>query len=139
AHHQQALQLAAITPGQSTNPALLMLANQVAEQQRTELQGCQAQLLQWEAPGRSPAERDAAADIPGMVDQATIDKLRDLHGPEFEKLWLRTMINHHRGAITMAHNEIEHGQNPEAVSIAKSLVPLQQTHIEQMTAMLGET
>lgn len=139
AHHQQALQLAAIMPGQSNNPALLMLANRIAEQQRTELQGCQAQLLQWEAPGRSPAERDAAEDIPGMVDQATIDKLRSLHGPQFEKLWLQSMIDHHRGAITMAHNEIEHGQSPEAISIAKSLVPLQQAEIDQMTAMLGET
>ncbi|MEO6792285.1 MAG: DUF305 domain-containing protein [Mycobacterium sp.] len=138
AHHQQALQLTAIMPGQSNNPALLLLANRIAEQQRTELQGCQAQLLQWETPGRSPAERDAAADLPGMVDQTTIDKLRSLRGPEFEKLWLQTMINHHRGAITMAHNEIEQGQSPEAISIAKSLAPLQQAEIDQMTAMLGD-
>lgn len=136
-HHQQALELTSLVYGRSTNPALATLANQINAQQQTELQGCQAQLLQWEAPGGSPAE--SHADIPGMVDQATIDKLRSLHGAAFDKLWLETMIAHHRGAITMAHNEIEHGQSPEAISIARSLAPRQQTEVDQMTAMLGET
>jgi len=135
-HHQQALELTALVPGRSANPALDRLANQITAQQQTELQGCQAQLLQWEAPGTPSAEH--AADIPGMVDQATVDKLRNSRGPAFDKLWLESMIAHHRGAITMAHNEIEHGQSPEAISIAQSLAPRQQTEIDQMTAMLGD-
>lgn len=139
-HHQQALELTAMVPEQSTDPALLALADHVAAQQRTELQGCQAQLLQWEAPGDSPGEHDGAPDhrdIPGMVDQATMDKLRGLRGPAFGKLWLQSMIEHHRGAITMAHNEIEHGQSPEAISIAQSLASRQQTEIDQMNQQLG--
>ncbi|MEB3032980.1 DUF305 domain-containing protein [[Mycobacterium] nativiensis] len=136
-HHQQALELTALSYGRSTNSALLALANQITAQQQTELQGCQAQLLQWEAPGSPSAQNHA--EIPGMVDQATIDKLRNLHGAAFDKLWLQTMIAHHRGAITMAHNEIEQGQSPEAISIAQSLLPRQQADIDQMTAMLGET
>ncbi|MEB3020230.1 DUF305 domain-containing protein [[Mycobacterium] crassicus] len=136
AHHQQALELTALVYGRSTDSTLLALANQITAQQQTELQGCQAQLLQWEAPG-NPSARDHA-EIPGMADQATIDKLRNLHGAAFDTLWLDTMISHHRGAITMAHNEIEHGQSPEAISIAQSLLPRQQADIDQMTAMLGE-
>lgn len=135
-HHQQALELTALVPGRSANPALDGLANQITAQQQTELQGCQAQLLQWEAPGKPSAEH--VADIPGMVDQATIETLRRSHGPAFDKLWLESMIAHHRGAITMARNEIEHGQSPEAISIAQSLAPRQQTEIDQMTAMLGD-
>lgn len=137
AHHQQALELTALVPVHSTNPALAALANQITAQQQTEMQGCQAQLLQWEAPGGSAADRDA--DIPGMPDRSTVDTLRSLRGPAFDKLWLQSMITLHRGAITMAHNQIEHGQSPEAISIAQSLAPRQQTEIDQMTAMLGET
>lgn len=139
-HHQQALELTALVPTQSTNPTLFTLADQIAAQQRTELQGCQAQLLQWEAPGDSPGGPEAAPDrldIPGMVDQATVNRLRDLRGPAFDKLWLQSMIEHHRGAITMAHNEIENGQSPEAISIAQSLMARQQTEIDQMNQQLG--
>jgi len=139
-HHQQALDLTTMVPGQSSDPELVMLAEHIAAQQRTELQGCQAQLLQWEVPDASSGESDAAPeqhDIPGMVDQATMDKLRSLRGPAFDKLWLQSMISHHRGAITMARNEIQHGQSPEAISIAQSLAARQQTEIDQMNQQLG--
>jgi uncharacterized protein (DUF305 family) len=139
-HHQQALELTTMVPGQSTDPALLALADHIAAQQRTELQGCQAQLLQWEAPSSPSGEHDGDPDqraIPGMVDQATMEKLRSLHGAAFDKLWLQSMIEHHRGAITMAHNEIEHGQSPEAIIIAQSLASRQQTEIDQMNQQLG--
>ncbi|MGV0625708.1 DUF305 domain-containing protein [Mycolicibacter minnesotensis] len=134
-HHQQALELTVMVPGQSMNRDLVMLADQVAAQQRTELQGCQAQLLQWEAPGERFADEDVAA-IPGMVDKATLDRLRGLRGPEFDRLWLQSMIAHHRGAITMAQNEIEHGESPEAISIAHSLISFAQAEIDQMNKML---
>lgn len=133
-HHQQALELTVMVRGQSTDPQLVMLADQIGAQQRTQLQGCQAQLLQWEVPGGG---HDAPADIPGMADQASMDKLRGLRGPEFDTLWLQTMIAHHRGAITMARNEIKQGQSPEAISIARSLAPLQQAEIDQMNRLLG--
>ncbi len=140
-HHQQALDLTAMVRGQSTEPALVTLADQIAAQQRTELQGCQAQLLQWEVPDGKSSRHDAdqdATDIPGMVDQPTIDKLRNLRGPAFDKLWLHSMIDHHRGAITMAHNEIEHGESPEAISIARSLAARQQAEIDRMNQLLEE-
>ncbi|WP_024442660.1 DUF305 domain-containing protein [Mycobacterium sp. UM_WGJ] len=135
-HHQQSLELAAMVYSQSGDPALVAFADQSAAQQRTELQGCQAQLLQWEVPGGGP-DRDHAADIPGMVDTATIDKLRTLRGPAFDTLWLQTMIAHHRGAIAMAQNQIQHGKSPEAISIAQSLLPFQQAEINQMNRLLG--
>lgn len=133
-HHQQALELTVMVHGQSANPQLVMLADQIGAQQRTQLQGCQAQLLQWEAPGGG---HDDPADIPGMLDQTTLDELRALRGPEFDTLWLQSMISHHRGAITMADNEIQRGQSPEAISIARSLLPLQQAEIDQMNRLLG--
>jgi uncharacterized protein (DUF305 family) len=37
----------------------------------------------------------------------------------------------------MAHNEIQHGQSPEAISIAQSLAARQQTEIDQMNQQLG--
>ena len=136
AHHQQTLELAALVPAQSSNPAMVLLAEQLAAQQRTEMQGCQAQLLQWEVPGAVPPGPEALAAIPGMVDQGTVDQLRGLHGPAFDKLWLQTMIPHYRGAITLAHNEIQDGDSADVISIAQSLLPRQQDQIDQMTSAL---
>lgn len=135
-HHQQGLELAAMVRGQSADPELAVLADRIAAQQRMELQGCQAQLLQWEAPGGRPGQ-DHPDDIPGMLDMDTMDTLRSLRGPQFDNLWLRSMIAHHRGAITLAQNEIEHGESPEAISIAHSLLPFQQAEINQMNRLLG--
>ena len=135
-HHQQALELAALVPIHSSDPALVALATENATQQRTEMQGCQAQLLQWEVPSSRSAP-DHAAGIAGMADKATMDKLAGLHGPAFDTLWLQTMIAHHRGAIAMAQNEIEHGESPEAISIAQTLMPFQQSEINQMNRLLG--
>ncbi len=134
-HHQQALDLTALVPGQSANPALVAFADQSAAQRRTELQGCQAQLLQWEVPGGRSGDDPAA--IPGMVDPATAEKLRGLRGAAFDTFWLQTMITHHRGAIALAQNEIEQGESPEAISIAQSLMPFQQAEIVQMNQLLG--
>ena len=48
----------------------------------------------------------------GMVDDATMIKLRSLKGAEFDTLWLQSMISHHQGAIEMADTEIADGQQP---------------------------
>jgi len=75
--------------------------------------------------------------MPGMVDQPTIDRLRTLNGPDFDKLWLQSMISHHQGAIGMAQAEIAHGQNPDAIALAKSIIATAQAEIDQMKQMLG--
>ena len=73
----------------------------------------------------------------GMVDDATMTKLRSLKGAEFDTLWLQSMISHHQGAIEMADTEIAKGQSPDMVSMAKNIVTAQQAEIDQMKQMLG--
>ena len=56
-------------------------------------------------------------------------------GGEFDGLWLRSMIKHHQGAVTMAQHEVAHGQNADAVKMAKIIVDWQQLEIGQMTKL----
>ena len=37
------------------------------------------------------------------------------------------MIEHHQGAVTMAHTEIADGQNPDAKKLAEMIITAQQT------------
>lgn len=131
-HHEQALDLSALVPGHTTNPDLIALMQQIASQQRNEMDGFRAQLLQWESPLVAPP----GTDIDGMVDQATMAKLQRLHGAAFDKLWLQTMIAHHQGAIDMTRAEIAQGHSPDVISIAKSVAAAQQTEIDQMNHLL---
>ncbi len=73
----------------------------------------------------------------GMVDEATMTKLKSLNGAEFDKLWLESMISHHQGAIEMAKAEIANGDNVDAKSLAKNIVTTQEAEIGQMKQMLG--
>jgi uncharacterized protein (DUF305 family) len=58
-------------------------------------------------------------------------------GPDFDVLWLRSMIGHHQGAISMARTEIARGQNPEAVKLAKIIINAQQWEIARMNNILS--
>ena len=72
----------------------------------------------------------------GMVDEDTIDQLRSLTGGDFDRLWLRSMISHHQGAVTMAQREIARGLSPDAVKLARIIVDAQQWEIATMNHLL---
>ncbi|KUI18815.1 DUF305 domain-containing protein [Mycobacterium lehmannii] len=71
-----------------------------------------------------------------MLSPAEMQALRDSQGVEASKLFLSQMIEHHQGAITMAQNEINNGQFPDAVALAKSIVSSQQKEIDTMNEIL---
>jgi uncharacterized protein (DUF305 family) len=97
-----------------------------------------AWLMQWgEDSTNSGHSGHGGMGMAGIVDQATMDKLKSLHGPEYDKLWLQSMIGHHQGAITMAQGEIAHGKNPDVIGTAKSIITAQQAEIDQMKLTLG--
>ena len=63
--------------------------------------------------------------------------LKNDQGIDASKLFLQMMIQHHRGAITMAQNEINTGQYPAAIALARSIVTSQQQEINTMQSILG--
>ena len=73
----------------------------------------------------------------GMLTEAELDRLRAADGVEAERLFLQGMIAHHEGAIDMAEAEIEDGEAPAAVQLARAIARDQQAQIEQMERMLG--
>lgn len=141
-HHQQGLDLSALVPNHSTDPQLVKLASGIAAAQGPQIQRLKGFIVQWsdEADSHAGGQEDngGMADMPmhGMVDQATMTKLASLDGPDFDKLWLQSMIGHHRGAVEMAQAEIDNGLNTDAVTMAHNIVTTQQAEIDQMTKML---
>ncbi|MCV7194445.1 DUF305 domain-containing protein [Mycolicibacterium brumae] len=149
-HHEQAIELVELVAGRTDNAELLELAAQISDAQQPEIDTMTAWLQEWgpaEATETSETEHHgdhhgSGADpgthtMAGMVDDATMAKLKTLKGADFDKLWLESMIGHHEGAIEMAKTEVAEGQNPAATAMAQEIIDSQQAEIDQMHTMLG--
>jgi uncharacterized protein (DUF305 family) len=137
-HHEQAVELSAMVPDRSTDPAVVKLAATISGEQQPEITAMKALLLQWEVDPNAAADHSGhGMAMQGMVDDATMAKLQSLKGAEFDTLWLQSMISHHQGAIEMAKAEIANGQTVDMITMAKSMVTAQQAEIDQMKQMLG--
>ena len=137
-HHQQAIELSALVPDRSTNPEVLELAKIIQAAQEPEIATMKAFLVQWnENPDTATGhEGHDMSGMQGMVDPATMARLESLKGPEFDKLWLDSMIGHHQGAIEMAKAELANGENVDAKNLAQHVIDAQQAEIDQMRTML---
>jgi uncharacterized protein (DUF305 family) len=136
-HHQQAVDLSALVPDRSTDPQVIALAQKISAEQAPEIQTLKVFLVQWNPDSPAGPSGHAGMAMNGMVDDATMARLKSLKGPEFDTLWLQSMIGHHQGAIEMANAEIAKGQNVDAKQLAQSIVTAQQSEIDQMKQMLG--
>jgi uncharacterized protein (DUF305 family) len=140
-HHEQALELAAMVPTNTANADLFVVAKHITADQQPEIRLLTGWLQQWgeDVPGNGGHSGHGGMAIDGMVDPATMDKLKSLKGAEFDTLWVQSMIGHHQGAITMAEAEIAHGQSPDAISLAKLMVTEQRNDIATMNRLTGMT
>ncbi|HYZ69558.1 MAG TPA: DUF305 domain-containing protein [Mycobacterium sp.] len=137
-HHKQAVDLSALVPDRTTNAELQQLAQRISAAQQPEIDVMKVLLVQWnENPDINSGHAGHGNTMQGMVDDATMTKLKSLNGAEFDKLWLESMISHHQGAVEMAKAELANGDNVDAKSLAKNIVTTQEAEIGQMKQMGG--
>lgn len=139
-HHQQAVVLAAMVPAHTANASLRSMATQIGADQQAEIRTLDGLLTAWNEPvvdpgGMSPPGGEML--MAGMVDQATLDRLQSLDDDAFDTLWVTSMIGHHQGAITMAQEEIAHGQSADAIHVARLIITAQQREIAMMTHLIS--
>lgn len=142
-HHQQAIDLSTMAAQNSTNPQLIALANQIVATLQPEVNILNVFLVQWNenpdirsGPEAGPDGGELEPSVEGMIDDATVARLGSLRGPEFDRVWLQSMLAQHQGAVAMAQAEIADGKNVDAVAIAKTILAGQQADIAQMKKML---
>lgn len=79
--------------------------------------------------------------MPGMLSQTQLEELADAKGLDFDRLFLRYMIQHHAGAITMVNELIETDgavQDVQLNTLAGDINVDQKTEIERMRLMLRQ-
>lgn len=147
-HHAEALSMVDMaTRMTQPSPEFGALLEQIRAAQAPEIEQMTDLLEDWDQPVPETARDHANADgggmdmdeeMPGMMSEEDLDRLRDARGADFEDMWLEMMIEHHQGAIETAEVEIEQGESSEAIALAESIVDSQTAEIEQMEQMLAD-
>ncbi|MBC7300088.1 MAG: DUF305 domain-containing protein [Nocardia sp.] len=135
-HHEQAVQMAQLVPSRSQDQQVIDLAAGIEAAQQPEMTQIQSLLASFGKP--DPASGAMNHDMPGMMSPEQMSSLEAMSGPEFDKMWLQMMIDHHRGAVEMSQTEISSGTNPQAKQLAETIVAAQQQEITQMETLLGQ-
>jgi uncharacterized protein (DUF305 family) len=128
-HHEQAIEMADIALGKSTNPEILALANEIKAAQGPEIE----QMKSW-GSSKSGSHAGHMMDE-GMLTDDEMAQLKGAGGAEFDRLFLEGMIKHHQGAIQMADMVID-SVNEEAALLGKNIVESQSAEIERMRKLL---
>ena len=139
-HHEQALAMTALVPDRAAREDLSLCARRLEISQEDEI----AQMQRWlEARDEEPtheAAHDHAIHVPGMLAQDELDALAAATGRAFDRLFLRSMIRHHQGALAMV-TQLEAdggGQEPEISSFVSHVVADQTVEIARMLGLLEE-
>lgn len=139
-HHQQAISMSQLAASRATSPQVKALADRIDAEQGPEITRMQGMLGAWGAPVTAPGTHDMGG-MPGMgmMSEQDMGRLATASGPAFDRLYLQLMVRHHQGAIDMARTEQAQGQNPEATALANSIVSSQQSEIDEMNRLLGQS
>ena len=78
--------------------------------------------------------------MPGMLNDTQLRRLEGARGADFDRLFLRDMIQHHHGALVMVQRLYADngGVESEADAFARSVDADQMIEIERMQGMLDE-
>jgi len=141
-HHQQAIEMAslALDPTSGASSEVTDLAQRINAAQDPEVSMMSGWLEHWHQPMTmdSAAGHDMGSmhSVEGMMSSEDMDQLMQLSGAEFDRAWLQGMIEHHRGAITMAKQIKDEGDNPDVLALADQVITTQQAEVDEMMSLL---
>ena len=109
-HHAQAIVMSRWAPTHGASPAVQRLADRIINAQLDEIGTMQS----WLRDRRQPVPEATPGGVmmnmggmehemlmPGMLTEAQMKQLNAARGPEFDRLFLTYMIQHHQGAVSM--------------------------------------
>ncbi len=154
-HHGQALTMAALAPTNTTSEDVRVLAARIDVAQRDEIALMQRWLRQrgetvpdptaahsmagHSMPGHDMSAMASGPLMPGMLSAEQMAQLRAAKGPEFDRLFLTFMIQHHEGAVAMVrtlYGSEGAAQDTELWRLASDIEADQDSEISRMRQML---
>lgn len=146
AHHQQAVAMSGLIEGRTDNADIIELGKKIAKAQSREIEQMSARLAAWGEDPTAPSVHEphdgheghgeSGEDMQGMLSDEAMQQLAEAQGPEFDRLFLEGMIEHHEGAVAMAEDVIRDGENEPTRELAENVVDSQKKEIDEMKKLL---
>lgn len=141
-HHAQAKEMSALAESRTNNDAVLAVASRITLSQDDEIAMMQGWLRE---RGLEVTAEDAhhAADfelMAGMLSDEQMEELAAASGPEFDRLYLEYMIDHHQGALDMVEMLLDQRgsvQDPLLYEFTSDVTSDQTSEIERMDTLLA--
>ena len=130
-YEEQEITISRLAPDHSANSKLVAFASATTAALKVDTQVLKALRVQWKESQDKQKDGEPGVTAGGMTDN-TIAKLGSLHGREFDKLWLDSMITLDERAIDTADAEVANGKNLDAVGLAKQIVRARQADVSHM-------
>ena len=152
-HHSQALLMAGWAPTHAAGPAVQTLAERIINGQEDEIRSMERWLQDRRKPlpeasrmggtGHPPGAGHGGSHhaMPGMLTEAQLKQLQGAKGPEFDRLFLTFMIQHHKGAVKMVEELFGTpgaARDETVFKFANDVSVDQRTEVARMERMLGE-
>jgi uncharacterized protein (DUF305 family) len=147
-HHAQAIVMAKWASSHGASPSVQRLADRIINAQQDEI----ASMQQWLRERRQPVPDantmgmkmvmngvEHVMLMPGMLTDEQMKQLDAARGPEFDRLFLTYMMQHHRGAVAMVKELFDTygaGQDETVFKFASDVNVDQTTEIARMQKML---
>lgn len=144
-HHEQALEMAKLADGRASDAEIKTLAADIEKAQDPEIQTMKSWLKAWgkpesadeSMPGMDHGSGGAdGSGMSGMMSDKDMQKIEAAKGTEFDRMFAEMMIEHHKGAITMAQDEQKNGRNATAKKLAADVVKNQSAEVEKFEKIL---
>lgn len=148
AHHGQAITMAKWAPTHGASPSIQTLCARIINAQNDEIHLMQAWLRDRGASIPQPDPDGMSVSMNGMhmpmlmAGMLTAEQMKQLdaaRGPDFDRLFLTGMIQHHEGAVSMVHDLFETygaGEDELIFKLASDINIDQTTEIARMQRML---
>lgn len=149
AHHAQALVMSRLAPTHGASDEVQTLAARIINAQKDEIETMQRWLEDRDLDAPTihidgleltvHGAGDHAMHMPGMLTQEQLEELDSARGGEFDRLFLKYMIQHHSGAVTMVENLFAKdgaAQGEATYKLASDIQVDQRTEIARMERML---
>ncbi|WP_413451265.1 DUF305 domain-containing protein [Georgenia phoenicis] len=139
-HHEGAIEMADLAVEKADSEEVRSLAERISAAQGPEIEKMTSWLEAWgeetSPMGGMEGMDHGDMDMEGMSQEEAMAELESLSDAEFDQRFLELMIAHHRGAVDMAQEELDGGENPEALDLAQKIIDDQQAEISEMEELL---
>jgi len=141
-HHAQAKEMSALAEDRTNNTTVLAVAARITLSQDDEISMMQGWLRDQglEATPEDVHHQPGFEPMKGMLTSEQMDELAASSGPEFDRLYLEYMIEHHQGALDMVEMLLDQRgsvQDPLLYEFTSDVTSDQTSEIERMDLLLA--